>query len=119
MPTIEEKHFHIISDENSRHKTAMSWILDPEEIDPHTEKFSAATEAYHIFYPHEVVFRKLVHKRAQKQRNRTMSECGTLTKKFVSYKKICTYFSIHSMPKMLWSVLVSITENRKENRLKI
>ncbi|KAI0991476.1 hypothetical protein K3495_g16711 [Podosphaera aphanis] len=56
---------------------AISWILDPEEVEPHTGKFSAVTaEAYHIFHPNESVFQKLTHKRPQKQRNRTMSEYG-------------------------------------------
>ncbi|KAI0998012.1 hypothetical protein K3495_g10179 [Podosphaera aphanis] len=65
MPPIREKDFTIISDENSRHEMAISWVLDPDEIDPHTRKFSIATEASHICHRDEAVFRNLIHKRAQ------------------------------------------------------
>ncbi|KAI0993430.1 hypothetical protein K3495_g14754 [Podosphaera aphanis] len=88
MPPMREKHFPSISDENSRHEMAISWILDPEEIDPHTEKSSIATEVYHICHPDEAVFRNLIHTRASQQRDRTMSECGTRTKKCASYKNM-------------------------------
>ncbi|KAI0998803.1 hypothetical protein K3495_g9391 [Podosphaera aphanis] len=91
MPPIREKHFPIISDENSRHEMAIRWILDAEDIDPHTGKFSTATEADHICQPDEAVSRNLIHKRAQKQQNRTLSEGGTQMKKIVSFRKICTY----------------------------
>ncbi|KAI1001388.1 hypothetical protein K3495_g6814 [Podosphaera aphanis] len=64
MPPIREKHFPIISDENSRHETAISWILDPEEIGPQTGNSSTATEADHICHPDEAILQNLIHKRA-------------------------------------------------------
>ncbi|KAI1007271.1 hypothetical protein K3495_g952 [Podosphaera aphanis] len=88
MLTVREKRSPVISDEISQREMAISWILDPEEIDPHTGKSPTATEAYCICHPDEAVFRNLIHKRAQRQRNRTMSKCGPPMKKFVSYKNM-------------------------------
>ena len=49
MPPIKKKHLPITSDENSRLEMAISWILDPEEIDLHTGKAPTATEACNIY----------------------------------------------------------------------
>ncbi|KAI1003223.1 hypothetical protein K3495_g4983 [Podosphaera aphanis] len=53
---------------------AILWILDPEEIDPHTGKSPTAMETYDICHADEAVFRKLIPKPTQTQRNRTMNE---------------------------------------------